>query len=95
MPTASRRRIRALLVRELLPIGVVGAALGVVLGGLGTRGIIGSFEASNAVDIGVVDAVGALPFVAAGTVLALVFLAAWVARATARRSIAVTLRGAA
>lgn len=92
---ASRRRVRSLLVRELLPIGAVGAVLGLVLGGLGTRGIIGSFEASNAVDIGVVDAIGAIPFVVAGTVLALVLLSAWVARSTARRPIAVTLRGAA
>jgi putative ABC transport system permease protein len=92
---ASKRRIRGLLVRELLPVGAVGLVLGLVLGGLGTRGIIGSFETSNAVDIGVVDAVGAVPFVVAGTALALVLLSAWVARATARRPIAVTLRGAA
>ncbi|MFP5488192.1 MAG: ABC transporter permease, partial [Acidimicrobiia bacterium] len=92
---ASRRRIRGLLARELLPVGVVGIGLGLGLGALGTRGIIGSFEASNAVDIGVVDAVGAVPFVATGTVAALLLVSAWVARSTARRPIAVTLRGAA
>lgn len=92
---APRRRIRGLLVRELLPVGAVGLVLGLGIGALGTRGIIGSFEASNAVDIGVVDAVGAIPFVTAGTMLALILLSAWVARSTARRPIALTLRGAA
>ena len=58
---ARRRRLRGLLVRELLPIGVVGLVGGLALGALGTRGIIGSFEASNAVDIGVVDATGCDP----------------------------------
>lgn len=92
---ARRRQLRGLLVRELLPVGAVGAALGLALGALGTRGIIGSFEASNAVDIGVVDALGAIPFVIAGTALVLVALSFWVARSTSRRPIAVTLRGAA
>lgn len=92
---ARRRRIRRLLLRELIPVGVAGTVLGIVVGALGTRGIIGSFEASNAVDIGVVDALGAIPFVVAGTALALVALAALVARSSARRPVAVTLRGAA
>jgi putative ABC transport system permease protein len=92
---ARRRRVRGLLIRELLPVGAVGLVLGLGLGALGTRGIIGSFESSNAVDIGVVDALGAVPFVIAGTVVALVLLAAWVARSSARRPVAVTLRGAA
>ena len=92
---ARRRRIRSLLVRELLPVGAVGVVLGLGLGLLGTRGIMASFEASNAVDIGVVTAFGAIPFVVAGTAVALVMLSAWVARSTARRPIAVTLRGAA
>ena len=59
------------------------------------RGIIGSFEASNSIDIGVVDAYGMIPFIVAGTVLGMVLLAAVVVRAAARRPIAVTLRGAA
>ena len=92
---ASRKRLRFLLVRELAVLGVLGLIGGLVLGALGTRGIIGSFEASNAVDIGVVDAIGAVPFIAAGTLLALVMLAALVVRSAARRPVAVTLRGAA
>ncbi len=92
---ARRRRLRGLLVRELLPLGAVGTALGLVLGGLGTRGIIGSFESSNAVDIGVVDAVGAIPFVVGATVLMLVALVLVAVRSASRRPIAVTLRGAA
>ena len=92
---ARRRRLRGLLVRELVPIGLVGIAGGVALGALGTRGIIGSFEASNAVDIGVVDATGALPFIAVATLAVLVMLAALVTRSVGRRPVAVTLRGAA
>ena len=92
---ARKRRLRALLIRELLPIGVVGVVGGVALGALGTRGIIGSFEASNAVDIGVVDATGSIPYIVVGTLLALVTLAALVVRSAGRRPVAVTLRGAA
>lgn len=92
---ARRRRLRGLLVRELVPVGLVGIAAGVVLGALGTRGIIGSFEASNAVDIGVVDATAAIPFIVIATLTVLVLLAATVTRSVARRPVAVTLRGAA
>jgi putative ABC transport system permease protein len=92
---ARRRRLRGLLVRELVPIGLVGIAGGVVLGAVGTRGIIGSFEASNAVDIGVVDATAAIPFIALATLVVLIVLAAFVTRSVGRRPVAVTLRGAA
>ena len=92
---ARRRRLRGLLARELAPVGAAGIALGLVLGGLGTRGIIGSFEASNAIDIGVTDAVVAIPFIVVGTTLALYLLAMLVVRSISKRSIAVTLRGAA
>ena len=92
---ARRRRLRGLLIRELLPLGAIGVVGGIVLGALGTRGIIMSFEASNAVDIGVVDAVGSIPFIAAGTFAALVMLALVTVRSAARRPVAVTLRGAA
>jgi putative ABC transport system permease protein len=91
---ARRRRLRGLLVRELLPVGLVGLVLGIGAGALGTRGIIGSFEASNAVDIGVVDATATIPFIAAGTFVVLVLLAAVVVRSAGRRPVAVTLRGA-
>ena len=92
---ARRRRLRGLLVRELVPVGLLGLAGGLVIGALGTRGIIGSFEASNAVDIGVVDAVGAIPFITVGTLGVLVLLAVVVTRSVGRRSVALTLRGAA
>ncbi len=92
---ARRRRLRGLLVRELVPIGLLGVAGGLALGALGTRGIIGSFESSNAVDIGVVDATAAIPFIVAGTLAVLVLLATVVARSVGRRPLAVTLRGAA
>lgn len=92
---ARRRRLRGLILRELMPIATAGIAGGVLLGALGTRGIIGSFEASNAVDIGVVDATGALPAIVIGTLLALVLLSFAIVRSATRRPIAVTLRGAA
>jgi putative ABC transport system permease protein len=92
---ARRRRLRGLLVRELVPIGLLGIAGGLALGALGTRGIIGSFESSNAVDIGVVDATAAIPFIAVATLAVLVTLAVAVTRSVGRRPLAVTLRGAA
>ena len=51
---ARRRRLRRLIVTELLPIAAFGIGGGLVIGALGARGIIGSFEASNSIDIGVV-----------------------------------------
>jgi putative ABC transport system permease protein len=92
---ARRRRLRSLLARELLPLGLLGVAAGLPLGALGTRAIIGSFESSNAVDIGVVDATGSVPWIVGATLLALAALAGLVVRSAARRPIAVTLRGAA
>jgi putative ABC transport system permease protein len=92
---ARRRRLRALLVRELVPLGLAGLVIGLPLGALGARAIIGSFESSNAVDIGVVDATGAVPYIVAATLVALVGLGMLVVRSAARRPVAVTLRGAA
>jgi len=92
---ARRRRLRALLVRELVPLGIAGLALGLPLGALGARAIIGSFESSNAVDIGVVDATGAVPYIVAATLVSLVGLGMLAVRSAARRPVAVTLRGAA
>ena len=92
---ARRRRLRGLLLRELLPLATVGVGLGVVFGALGARGIVASFEASNAIDIGVTDATAAVPFIVLGTVVVLGLLATTVVRSAARRPIAVSLRGAA
>ena len=66
-----------------------------LLGALGTRGIIASFESSNAIDIGVVDAFGAIPAIVAGTLAGVTLLTLVMVRAATRRPIAVTLRGAA
>jgi len=92
---ARKRRLRGLLFRELLPLGVVGVALGLVIGAFGARGIIASFEASNAIDIGVTDATAAVPFIVLGTAAILGLLATTVVHSAARRPIAVSLRGGA
>jgi len=92
---AKTRRLRGLILRELVPIALVGTAGGLVLGALGNRGIIGSFERSNSIDIGVVDAWSAIPFIVVGTLVAIAALTFVIVRAATRRSIAVTLRGAA
>ncbi len=92
---ASRRRLRGLVIRELLPVGIVGIAAGVLVGGLGTRGIMAAFEASNQMDIGTVQAFSAIPVIAAVTLVALVILATLAVRSASRRPVAVTLRGAA
>jgi len=92
---ARRRRLRGLLTRELLPVGAVGLVIGLGLGALGARGIIGSFEAGEAIEIGVTDAVAAIPFIVVGAAATLWLLSAVVVRSTTKKPIAVTLRGAA
>ncbi|MFW2333919.1 FtsX-like permease family protein [Ilumatobacter sp.] len=92
---ARRRRLRGLVMRELLPIATVGVLGGLALGALGTRGIIASFESSNAIDIGVVDAIGSIPAIVGGSLLVLVGLALVIVRSATRRPVTVTLRGAA
>ena len=92
---ARKRRLRGLILRELLPVATLGIAGGLLLGDAGTRGIIASFESSNAIDIGVVDAVGSIPLIVGGTLLALVLLTFVIVRSATRRPITVTLRGAA
>ncbi|MFN0029996.1 MAG: FtsX-like permease family protein [Acidimicrobiales bacterium] len=92
---APRRRLRGLLIRELLPLGVVGVGVGLVLGQLGTAAIIGSFERSNAVDIGTIVAWRATPILTAASLVMLMVLGAMAVRRSSRRSIALTLRSAA
>lgn len=92
---ARKRRLRGLVIRELVPIATLGIAGGLALGALGNRGIIASFEASNAIDIGVVDAVGAIPAIVVGTFVALVVLSLVIVRTATRRPVTVTLRSAA
>ena len=92
---ARRRRLRGLVVRELVPIATLGIVGGLALGALGNRGIIASFESSNAIDIGVVDAFGSIPAIVIGTLVALIALSTLIVRSATRRPITVTLRGAA
>lgn len=91
---ARKRRLRGLLCRELIPIGLIGTVAGLGLGALGARAIIGSFESAEGIDIGVQLAFGTIPFILVAMLLSLVLLAAVVVRSAGRRPIAVTLRGA-
>ena len=92
---APRRRLHGLLAREMLPLALCGLIGGLAIGAIGLRGIIASFESSNAIDIGVTDAIGAIPFIVLGTVLVLGVLTLLVVRSAGRHPIAVSLRGAA
>ncbi len=89
---ARKRRLRGLVVRELVPIATLGIVGGLALGALGNRGIIASFESSNAIDIGVVDAI---PAIVVGTFVALIVLSMAIVRSATRRPVTVTLRSAA
>ncbi len=83
------------MLRELVPVGLIGTALGVVAGAYGAGLIIGSFEAGDGIDIGVAYAWTWIPFIAVGTALLLALVAAAAVRSAVRRPIAVTLRSAA
>lgn len=91
---AARSRVRRLLIGELLPLGCVGIVFGIALGALGLRAMIGSFEASYSIDIGVVDPLWLTPVIAAVTLALLAGLAATVSRRVDSGSIAATLRSA-
>jgi hypothetical protein len=59
------------------------------------RAIIAASEAGDSIDIGVVDAIGSIPVIVVGTMIALVALSMSIVRSATRRPITVTLRGAA
>ncbi|MEM7286607.1 MAG: ABC transporter permease [Actinomycetota bacterium] len=90
-----RADVRRSLVTELLPLGALGAALGVVAGWGGAVGIIAGFEASSAVDIGTDFAEGAVGPAVAGGLAVLVLVALAAARQATRVPAAVVLRGSA
>lgn len=92
---AGRRRLRGLVIREVVPVCIVGVAAGIDVGGLGTRAIMRAFEESNQMDIGTVQAYSSIPVIAVATLFAMIVLATLVVRRASRRSVAVTLRGAA
>lgn len=90
-----RRHVMRVVVAELAPIAVAGVALGVVLGYLGAFGLVSAFEAADAVEIGLVFAVGAVPAAAGLAVVGSLGLGSMMARRVTRRPAAVTLRAAA
>ena len=87
--------LRRMLVAEVLPVTVLGVVSGAVLAHLGARALMSAIESAEALEIGYAFAVGALPWVAAGAVLATVVLALVALRPVLRRPPATTLRAAA
>lgn len=90
-----RRHVFRVVLAELLPLAVMGSALGAGAGYVGARAIIGSFEASNAIEIGFVFASGAIPVAVAVVVVGSFVLGGLMVRRVTSRPAAVTLRGAA
>ncbi len=89
-----RRHVFRVVLAELAPLAVAGCGLGLVAGYLGARAIIGSFEASNAVEIGFTFASGAIPAAVAVVVVGSVLVSGLMVRRVTRRPPAVTLRSA-
>ena len=89
-----RRDVLRAVATELLPIAAVAVAAGVGLGYLGSLGIVSAFEQADAVEIGHVFAVGAIPVAAAAVIGGSLLIGAVMARQVSRRSPAVVLRGA-
>jgi putative ABC transport system permease protein len=90
-----RRHVFRAVATELIPLAAVGIAAGVGLGYAGSLAVVESFETSNAVEIGLVYATGAIPAAAAVVIIGSLGLAALALRRATRHPVAVTLRGAA
>ena len=90
-----RRHVLRVVLAELVPIAVGGVLAGLVAGYFGAKAIIGSFEASNAIEIGFVFATGAIPAATAVVVFGAMVLGGLMVRRVTRQPAAVTLRGAA
>ncbi len=89
-----RRHVFRAVLAELVPLAAGGCALGFLAGYLGARWIIGSFEASNAVEIGFTFATGAIPAVVAVVVVGSLLVCGVMVRRVTHRPPAVTLRSA-
>lgn len=92
---ARRRDVRTLVGVELGGLAALGWGVGVVAGVAGARAIMGSFEASAAVELGFTPAWSAVPATAVATAALAAVLAGGAARRAQRRPITVTLRAAA
>ncbi|MGI9625033.1 MAG: ABC transporter permease [Acidimicrobiales bacterium] len=92
---ARRSDVRRVLLFELVPLALVGAAVGVAGGWFGAQAIISAFEASSAVEIGTTFAsVAVLPAVV-GAVAIVSLVAVFAARRATTRPPAAMLRAAA
>ncbi len=92
---ARRSYLRGLVARELAPLAVLGVLVGLMAGWLGTLAIVDSFEAFNAVDIPAEFVPMVAPASLLGVLIGTGLFALAAVRGCTRRSIAVTLRGAA
>lgn len=92
---ARRGDVRRVLLLELVPLALLGAALGVAGGWFGAQGIIAAFEASSAVEIGTTFASVAVMPAVVGALTIVSLVAVWAARQATSRPPAAMLRAAA
>ncbi len=86
--------LRRVLITELMPLALVGSAMGAVAGWYGALAIIGFFETVNAVEIGTVFATTAVPLATVGAAGAMVLIGVIAARQASKNTVAGTLRAA-
>lgn len=89
-----RRHLFRIVLVELVPLAAVGLVVGLGLGYIGAAGIMASFEASNAVELGFTFATGAILPVTGVVTVGVAVIAGTMVRRVTRRPAAVTLRSA-
>jgi putative ABC transport system permease protein len=90
-----KRHVFRVVSAELMPMAVLGIGFGLIAGYFGGKAIMGSFEASNAVEIGYTFAAGVIPAAAAVVIIGSLVLGGLMVRRVTRQPAALTLRSAA
>ena len=90
-----KRHVFRVVSAELIPMAVLGIGFGLIAGYFGGKAIMGSFEASNAVEIGYTFAAGVIPAAAAVVIVGSLVLGGLMVRRVTRQPAALTLRSAA